>query len=293
MSNISIIKWGHRYTETYTYGSEIILNKSSVYFSSPMMPVGAKIKSWHSKGSYSLNRVSPLLPLLIGGKDYELALFLEKNERNSFQVTIEFFDEFDNEISTEYFNDLRVAFTYPLAAVSYQINLVNKKHERIQFYFLTISEMSAIELSEVAVNEDFSIMDFASAHSKNELKVVIDTLVRETTVINDLDAEKENFYIFLNSHDQTSFVKSIVAVVKSLEHHAQDIRIIQGEHFEQLSTREQLFPDILTTLYSEVEREIFTDVPISNLGCDERDIQKILEDIKEILAADGVVLSVK
>ena len=293
MSNISIIKWGNRYTESYTYGSEIILNKSSVYFSSPMMPVGAKIKSWYSKGSYSINRVSPLLPLLIGGKNYQLALFLEKNERNCFQVTIEFFDEFDNEIAIEYFNELKFNFTYPVDAVSYRISLINKKHEYIKFYFMMISDIPVTEVNEVLVNEDFTIMDFTSDFSKNEIEVVIDNLVRETTMITKSNVEKNYLYLFLNQHDKNNFVKSIVALVKYLERYNSEIRILPGNNFEQSPSCQKLLPYVLTMLYSEGEREITTDIPFPDLEQNGCDIQTLLQEIKQTLLADGIKLSGK
>lgn len=285
MGNISIIKWGRRYTETYTYGSEIILGKSSVYFSSPMMPVGAKIKTWQSKGNFSESRVSPLLPLLISGKKYDLALFLEENEQNSLQLTIEFFDEFDNEITTKYYHDLKVTFIYPKEAVSYKVNLVNKKHESIQFYFMVISEAS--DLEEIVVNEELAIIDLNHGNVADELELVIDCLSKETTILSDLDEKKDYIYV-LFSHQEKNAINHIGQLIKYIEKTAKHIRISGGDSFIKLPRLYQLFPHILAALYSDSDKEIYIDDTISQMITDESEIEKNVLEIKQALSLDGV-----
>ena len=106
MKQISIIKWGNSYSGTYSYGSEIIIAKENVRFSSPMMPVGAKIKTWNSAGNYSNDRISPTLPLLLANSTYKIELYIEKNNTKK-DLQLSFINLIGRNFLIEFFHSSR------------------------------------------------------------------------------------------------------------------------------------------------------------------------------------------
>lgn len=284
MSTISIIKWGNRYHDSYTYGSEIILNQSCVHFSSPMMPVGAKIKTWYSLGTYSEVRVSPLLPLLIGDKRYRLTLFLQKNDQNSLQVIIEFYDKHHNKIGIKYSNVLTFTFIYPRDAVSYQIHLVNKQHEQLVFYFMTLLELSNEDKYDMSMGEDLSILKWDDPNPADKLNLVIHYLARETTVV-ERSGDNSNELHFFVTGDEKSFLKSLVTIVKYLRKQTKGIQISRGASFDQLPTFYQLLPNVLTALFPD--SRFSTDIVNQNGEQTNREIVQYVSTVQQMLSQNN------
>lgn len=257
MRTIAIIKWGNSYCDSYTYGSEVIFSRSRAYFSSPMMPVGAKIKTWNSLGSYSENRISPLLPLLTGKKTYRLTMHLNENAKNGLQIILVFYDRFHNEIEKKYSNDMSFDFYYPEDAVSYQIHLVNKHHEAIIFYFMMLAEVSDEEVYEVSVTKDLSSLKWSDPDEDKEdkLVVVIDWLTRETTVS---EVRKNELHFFV-SEEEDSLLNLLVEISGYLKSGLSAVDIRRGKNFERLPAFYQFLPQVLKRLHPD--SEITSDIP--------------------------------
>jgi accessory secretory protein Asp3 len=295
LRNISIIKWGNnRYNESYLFGSEVFTDKEKTHFSSPMMSVGGKIKTWYSHSLYTESRVSPMLPLLVRGNAYKVALFLEENRQNKFQVTVECYDKFNQEISTQYFDDFVFVFTYPQEAVSYKINLINNKHELLIFYLMLITEVSS-EITEVSSDESEETCDMLKQEGfyllknnkgmknrdKNELEIVINYLVRETSVLEVRDAAADSRHFFV-SEAETSFLKTSVEIIKTIRETEGAVSLLQGINFAQLPDFYRLLPSILHILLPD--REFSTTITLHHEA--QREIQKYVWVLRQMLARE-------
>jgi len=274
LEGISIIKWGNRYIDSYSYGAEVVIDKKETKFASPMMPVGAKIKTWNSIGNYSKNRISPLLPLLAANQYYEIGLYLEEAEQNHLQATIEFYDKFNNKIGMEYFENLKLVFKYPEEAASYKISLINQRHDVIVFYFLLIMNSSFKEKYELLINKKIGILELASHkidESNEKLEIVINYLLRETSVI-PLSNDKENRLCLFVNRGEDDFLKFLMNVLKYMKNGTKEVFISQGQNFEFLSRPYQLLPNILSSLFPS--HNILSNIQSQESGQNDREIRK-------------------
>lgn len=149
-----MIKWGIDFNDNYNYGANIrLLENDSIRFSSPFMPTGTPIKTWYSRTEFHSARKSPMLPLLMNGKGYNIQVQAEFDTVDAVQLVIEFFNVNNDSIEKRHFKELEGHFIFPEEAVSYNIQLVNKKHEFILFKYLTIFSDSLKERYEVKTTE--------------------------------------------------------------------------------------------------------------------------------------------
>lgn len=244
MKQISIIKWGNSYSGTYSYGSEIIIAKENVKFSSPMMPVGAKIKTWNSAGNYSNDRISPTLPLLLANSTYKIELYIEKNNKNNVQTIIEFYDKSNQKIGIEYFDGLSLVFTYPAEAVSYTVNLINHQHELIVFSFMTISEIEEWETVELSKNYEGNFFRILSSLSeKEEIEVMVSPLDKVTTILTPRHKSSE-LCLLINEKEET-FIYLILELLEIIRNQKKMVIISYGEYIASIPDFYQNLSDIL------------------------------------------------
>ncbi|GAB2021990.1 hypothetical protein RyT2_10640 [Pseudolactococcus yaeyamensis] len=286
MRNISIIKWGsNRYNDSYWYGSVLSIDDVRAHFSSPLMPIGGSIKTWHSFNAYSRSRASPMLPLLVRNNSYSVSLFLEENDANHFQVTVAFYDKFKHEIGTEYFDDLRFSFTYPPDAVNYEINLINKKHDSLIFYFMLITEVSRDEESryEMSRNQAFSVLKSKqkrSSQTEDALEIAIHYLVRETSILSLSDAYPDTLQFFVTKEEK-SFLEVSVALIQMIKKTDGGISLVQGINFAQLPNFYHLLPSILRTLLPD--NQLTTTLVRDDEVQSEREVRKYVSVISQML----------
>lgn len=279
MGQGSIIKWGKNYTDSYNYGSEIIISNKKVIFSSPMMPVGTKIKKWNSKGNYSVSRSSPTLPLLIGGSKYHLELFIKKDENNSLLYSIEFYDKFNNIINTKYFNDEYLDFLYPVEAVSYEISLINKKHKQIEFYFMLLLPAISFKKNNIKVFYKSNILRVISEENENHSSIYIDTLERNTITFPTDDFQNKKVF-FIGDNTEDAIIETLVQLISEIN--TTEISICKGNNFDTLSPVYSLIPNIIEKVLPKIK--ISTNICKKIDLYDRREIRKYTHVISQMLA---------
>ncbi|MBK0084548.1 accessory Sec system protein Asp3 [Lactococcus sp. S64] len=146
MSELYLMRWPQNLSAVYANGATIRYSKDqSVYYANEVLSPGQTICTWASATNYLSSGNSPALPLLKSNQAYELSLKLEADNDLPVQVQIDFFDGHQEVIDSYRGTDSRLSFTVPNGMVSYEVRLVNLKHEWLQFEFLTIGTIGAAE----------------------------------------------------------------------------------------------------------------------------------------------------
>lgn len=146
MSELYIMRWPQNLSAVYVNGATIRYSKDqSVYYANEVLSPGQTICTWSSATDYLASGSSPALPLLKSNKTYELCLKLEADNVLPVQVQVDFFDGHQEVLDSYRGDQSRLTFKVPKGMVSYEVRLVNLKHQWLQFEFLSIGEIGAVE----------------------------------------------------------------------------------------------------------------------------------------------------
>ena len=157
MSELYLMRWPQNLSAVYVNGATIqYYQDQSVYYANEVLSPGQTICTWASATDYLVSGNSPSLPLLKVNKTYELSLRLKADNDLPVQVQIDFLDGHKEILDSYRGTDPRLVFTVPKGMVSYEVRLVNLKHEWLRFEFLTIGEIGAMEqIFEVAFSRHY------------------------------------------------------------------------------------------------------------------------------------------
>lgn len=251
LENFYMIKWGTDFSDNYNYGARIELLKNDfVRFSSPFIPAGTPIKVWQSKTEYHADRKSPMLPILMNGKEYRIVLEAEFDNADAGQLTIEFFDVNQDLIDKVHFQDLTGNFTYPENAVTYKVQLVNKKHEFIIFKYLLIFSEPLKEQYEFKLNKNLSVLFFKAKHSYEGLKTTV-VVLKNSKYVTSLEInEYRNYFFLLSNESEGDWLEAATYVVDRLQSipKSSPIEINRGLRFNNLDHKNRALPCILEKL---------------------------------------------
>lgn len=146
MSELYLMRWPQNLSAVYVNGATILYSQDqSVYYANEVLSPGQTICTWASATDYLVSGNSPSLPLLKINKTYELNLRLKADNDLPVQVQIVFFDGHQKVLDSYRGDQSRMSFKVPKGMVSYEVRLVNLKHEWLRFEFLTIGEIGAME----------------------------------------------------------------------------------------------------------------------------------------------------
>lgn len=146
MNELYLMRWPQNLSAVYVNGATIQYSKDqSVYYANEVLSPGQTICTWASGTNYLASGNSPTLPLLKLNKTYELSLKLEADNDLPVQVQIDFLDGNEEVLNSYRSTDNRLSFTVPKGMVSYEVRLVNLKHEWLRFEFLAIGEIGVVE----------------------------------------------------------------------------------------------------------------------------------------------------
>ncbi|NEW63222.1 accessory Sec system protein Asp3 [Granulicatella sp. zg-ZJ] len=139
------IYWSNYTANTYLYGSSIdYIAPDNVVFENELMPSGTRIQTWKSKTHYQADRQALQLPILLASKTYKLQANINTTPSNTLYVRLNFFDRFDECLSFVMLKDLSTSleFVCPLGTQYYTVELMSAGCVRLEFHYLTISEVS-------------------------------------------------------------------------------------------------------------------------------------------------------
>ena len=146
MSELYIMRWPRNLSAVYVNGATIQYSQDqSVFYANEVLSPGQIICTWASATDYLASGNSPSLPLLKINRTYELSLRLKADNDCPVQVQIDFLDGHKEILDSYRGTDPRLVFTVPKGMVSYEVRLVNLKHEWLHFEFITIGEIGAVE----------------------------------------------------------------------------------------------------------------------------------------------------
>ena len=142
MSELYLMRWPQNLSAVYVNGATIRYSQDqSVYYANEVLSPGQIICTWSSATDYLVSGNSPSLPLLKINRTYELRLRLKADNDLPVQVQIDFFDGHKEVLDSYRGTNPRLVFTVPKGMVSYEVRLVNLKHEWLHFEFITIGEI--------------------------------------------------------------------------------------------------------------------------------------------------------
>ncbi|MGG5318302.1 accessory Sec system protein Asp3 [Enterococcus sp. AZ072] len=251
MKNFYMVKWGADFNDNYNYGTDIrFVALDYVHFSSPLMPSGTPIKTWYSRTEYHVSRKSPMLPLLENGKSYDIQVNAEFDNKEAVQVEIEFFDINNDVINKIYFQNLNGQFTYPDNAMSYKVQLVNKKHQYMLFKYLTISDEGLADDCKIDFIEKLNIIQIKKneymEQTKNEIVVLKNAKYSTSLTLND----HTNYFFFLGNTEESLLLPAAVYVYEQVLHssHQVLVDILRGPCFNSLPQAYMELPAALNIL---------------------------------------------
>ncbi|MGX2945415.1 accessory Sec system protein Asp3 [Enterococcus alishanensis] len=291
MSNVFLIRWGHDFKDINPSGATVRFLPDGKYeYSSKYMSISAVLKTWYSRFIYQTRRKSPLLPLLIQEKAYDISIVGTFDPDKDIQLTIVFFDN-ENEIIDEiYFKKLQGHFVYPADAISYEVRIQNKSHQSFIFNYLMIAEADINEHFILDIKDNLHVVSFLNQEStkKNEI-TILNSGKNTLTFPVKTDEPKNYFFILLDEDsqalDEVSYAYNLITN-NSLEAEA-EFSIFRGNQYQKVAQKfpylPQLFQALLPDVASEywfVEAETETEKLIQKL--------QINEYASEILANDRV-----
>lgn len=146
MSDLYIMRWPRNLSAVYINGATIRFSKDqSVYYANEVLSPGQVICTWTSISDYLSSGNAPTLPLLKVNKEYELKTKLEADNELPVEIQINFFDDEKVLIQSYRKAGETLVFKVPKGTVSYEIHLVNLKHQWLHFENLSISENNAAD----------------------------------------------------------------------------------------------------------------------------------------------------
>lgn len=248
-----MIKWGIDFNDNYNYGATIrLLENDFIRFSSPFMPTGAPIKTWYSKTEFHAARKSPMLPILMNGTGYNIQVHGEFDTNNAVQMVIEFFNVNDDVIEKIHFKELEGHFVFPEEAISYNVQLVNKKHEFIVFKYLTIFSDSLKERYEVKTNKSNEAILLKVKHSYEGIKtkIVLQKKVRYMTSL--VIGDYMNYFFLIGDQSEKAWIEAIAYMCSDLQNNQNwpSFSIERGLRFNTLEEKIKLLPIVLEALLS-------------------------------------------
>lgn len=133
------IKWVPELTNFYKYGSKINFNsKGDVHFINPLMPAGTEIVKWQAMPVYQGARTLLQLPLLKRKTVYEVGIDIETIPAGNILVMFVYFDRYEHRVGAEILDLKGGDITYPEAAYTYEVRLLNKGATEITIHNITI-----------------------------------------------------------------------------------------------------------------------------------------------------------
>lgn len=251
LKNFYMIKWGADFNDNYNYGADIrFVELDYVRFSSPLMPSGTPIKTWHSRTEYHESRKSPMLPLLENGQTYEIQVKAEFDNDDAVQVEIEFFDINNDVIDKLYFQELGGAFTYPDDAMSYKVQLVNKKHQYMLFKYLTIADEALTNSCRISYMEKLNLIQVKEKHGAEQTKNEIVVLKNAKYITSLTLGENTNYYFLLGNTNEAILLPAAVYIYNQMRRSSRQetIDILRGPCFNSLTQSYRNVPKALNIL---------------------------------------------
>ncbi|KST88017.1 Accessory secretory protein Asp3 [Lactococcus lactis subsp. lactis] len=143
------VTWGNDLMTAFFKGSTLSFEASEgkVHFRNPYVSSGTPLVKWQSNMTYQQARTGVQLPLLKKGSVYQLASDLLLTPSNALLIKVSFYDRSGKRVGLVSFESGGGLFTYPMAAYSYSIELVNAGVETLIFKSLTLTEQKESEVS--------------------------------------------------------------------------------------------------------------------------------------------------
>ena len=85
------VKWRLVNSSTFMYGTKLRFNQDNIYFENPLMPSGTIIHSWYMLTDFAEDRVSPKLPILKKGHQYQFQFNFEVEPKGAAYFKMKFY----------------------------------------------------------------------------------------------------------------------------------------------------------------------------------------------------------
>lgn len=137
----SIIQWKDIKDSDFLFGSQLTKKENSqIDFENPLMSPGIAFTSWKMKKSFQVDPHPPALPTLQVGKKYYLKANMQVDDLLGIMFKINFYDGFNEEISTKVIRGIKGDFVYPKTAETYSIEMINGGCKKISFNWMQITD---------------------------------------------------------------------------------------------------------------------------------------------------------
>lgn len=214
MRELYIMRWPRDLTAVYVKGATIRYEQEqSVYYANEVLTPGQIICTWSSMTNYLSSGCSPSLPLLKTGKTYELRIKLKADNVLPVQIQINFLDGERVVLASYRGTDPSLAFRVPEGTVSYDVHLVNLKHQWLRFEFLTIGEVgSAREIAGAVFGQGYEWVHVCPSRAPKggRIRIIVNKGPRSILPVSLGEGmDEEGIFIYTNGQAFTSLVQSL------------------------------------------------------------------------------------
>lgn len=259
MENLFLIRWGHDFNDMNPSGATLQFLEDGKYgYSSRYLTTSAVIKTWYSRFIYQTKRKSPLLPLLIQEKTYDISIVGTFDPDKDIQLTIAFFDDENETIDTIYFSGLQGQFIYPGNAISYEVRIQNRNHDSFVFNYLMIAEANILEQFQVDIKDNLHAVSFLNQEnvSKNEITIMNN---EKNTLSFSVDVDEAMNYFFLLLNEESDVEREMSYIYNLIANHSFDeeikFSIQRGNQYQKVSRCFPYLPQIFQALLPNVANE--------------------------------------
>ncbi|MGX0403084.1 accessory Sec system protein Asp3 [Staphylococcus epidermidis] len=135
------VKWRLVNSSTFMYGTKLRFNQDNIYFENPLMPSGTIIHNWYMLTDIAEDRVSPKLPILKKGHQYQFQFNFEVEPEGAAYFKMKFYRKNKEILSHQIIKNKKENIVYPREAYSYELELINAGMNHLSFHNIIVQEL--------------------------------------------------------------------------------------------------------------------------------------------------------
>ncbi|MGX0848310.1 accessory Sec system protein Asp3 [Staphylococcus auricularis] len=150
------ITWQQVNKSTFMYGTQLDFTDAGTIFENPLMPSGIVIHDWAMTNDYTSDKSVPTLPILKRESTYHIEFDYDVTPDTGIYFKLVFYRKNGTELDAKIIQTHAYDFTYPKAAYTYEIQMINSAAQHLTFRQFTITEVTEVPTIEETVVCRFS-----------------------------------------------------------------------------------------------------------------------------------------
>lgn len=145
------ITWQQVNQSTFMYGTQLDFTEEGAIFENPLMPSGIVIHDWAMTKDYTSDKAVPTLPILKRESQYHIEFDYDVTPDTGIYFKLIFYRKNGTELDAKIIQTHTYDFTYPNAAYTYEVQMINSAAQHLTFRQFTITEVTEVPTIEETV----------------------------------------------------------------------------------------------------------------------------------------------